>query len=85
MPNISKAGAFVAVSVMTLVLSASAAFAATVQPSPSSEAKSVFNEAWPQVLDLLKVMAPVVIVAGLTLLAIRKVVGAVKRGKAPSF
>jgi len=64
---------------------AAAASAAAPPPTPASEAKAVFDSNWQQVIDLLKTMAPVVIGAGLLLLAIRKVVGAVKRGKAPSF
>jgi len=59
------------------------AFAAA--PTPYQEGKTVFDSGWPKVLDLIKSFAPVVIIAALTLLAIRKVVGSVKRGKAPSF
>ena len=79
--------AYVAASVALLGLMGfvGVAGAQAVTPDAGEEASGLFGTAWPQVLDLVKTMAPLVIGAGLTLLAIRKVVGAVKRGKAPSF
>lgn len=77
------AGVFAAV-VGTLAL-ASAAYAAPTPPDASTEAIAVFNASWPEILDVVKSMAPYIVAAGLTLLVIRKVVGSAKRGKAPSF
>jgi len=70
---------------VTAVYGYTAIAAAAVTPTPYEEGKAVFDGGWPKVLELIKNFAPIVIVASLTLLAIRKVVGSVKRGKAPSF
>jgi hypothetical protein len=79
--------AYVAASVALLGLMGfmGVAGAQTVPATPAEEASDLFGASWPQVLDLVKTMAPIIIGAGLVLLAVRKVTGALKRGKAPSF
>jgi hypothetical protein len=80
-----KAAAAVTAFVTAIYGFTAIAAAAATTPTPYEEGKAVFDGGWPKVLELIKNFAPIVIVASLTLLAIRKVVGSVKRGKAPSF
>jgi hypothetical protein len=69
------------------VLGTAAMAGATPAPAafdPGAEASTVFTDNWSLALDLVKVMAPIAIGAGLVLLAIRKVVGSLSKGRAPT-
>lgn len=85
MNRFQKALVGASVAVTAVVAGATAAFAA-VSPTydPGAEATSVANANWPMLLDMVKDLAPIAIGAGLVLLAIRKVVGSIRRGKAPT-
>jgi hypothetical protein len=83
MNKLNKLSTGAGVFVIAMVVTTASAFATT--PTPSSEANSLFDSNWSQVTDLIKGMAPKIILAGLTLLAIRKVVSSISRARAPRF
>lgn len=79
-----KIGAGLALVAVTIYVTAGMAAATATTFAPATEAKAAFDGNWSSLLDVVKGMAPYVIGAGLTLWAIRKVVGSLSRAKAPT-
>lgn len=83
MNKLNRIGVVLAIVTIAVFGGASAAMA-TPTFDPSTEATGLFNTNWTVLIDVVKDMAPLVIGAGLVLTVINKVVGAFRKGKAPS-